>query len=464
MPITALPPTVDDLGPPSSEPDDSNLANELTLVDAIAVNAGIMLAAAVFVAPAFVLAGVGTGWLAAAAWATAGAITWCGAVSIAELGVLFPRSGGPYVYLAQAYSRVWGFLYGWTTVAVIQSASIAAVAIASLSYLGAFWSLGPRATTGGAVSLILALSVWNAWGTRLSLDGQRGAAGTKVALLALVAIGCFWYGGDGAATFSRIMPTASAGRTVAGFASAVTVGLWALSGWTSLTLVGGEIRQPERTLPRALSYSVIGMTGVALVVTSGFLWAAPFDVAVRSDQIAVEAAARVFDRLGGGLLTLTIVVTCVAAVNGLLFTGGRLIYAMARDGLFPASLGTVSPRKVPARAILAQGAWASVLTTAGRFDQLFAAVVWAVWLFSMLGAFAVVVLRHRLPNRPRAYHVPGYPYVPALFGTVAWALLLHSVWTRPGDAAVGLAVLLAGVPVYWWAVVRTAPSRDGPAR
>ena len=449
MPITALP-TADDLGLPSAEPDDSSLARELTLFDALAVNAGIMLSAVVFVAPAFVLASVGTGWLSTAAWATAGAISWCGAVSLAELGVLFPRSGGLYVYLARAYSQFWGFLYGWTTVAVIQSASIAAVAVASLTYLGPFWSLGPRATTGGAVGLILALSAWNASDIRLSLSGQRAVAGAKVALLTLVAIGCVWYGGAGAETFRALAPRAPVSRTVAGFAAAVTIALWGLSGWTSLTLVGGEIRRPERTLPRAMSFSVIGMTALALAMTTGFLWAIPLDVAIGSNQIGVEAAARVFDRLGGGLLTLTIVVSCVAAVNGLLFTGGRLIYAMARDGLFPTGLGAASRRKVPARAILFQGLWAGILTLTGRFDQLFTAVVVAVWLFSMLGAYAVVVLRHRLPNRPRPYQVAGYPYAPVLFGTVAWALLLHTLWSSPGDAAIGLVVMLAGVPAYWY--------------
>ena len=450
MPITALPPHPDDLVRPDRITDGSGLGRELTFTDALAVNASAMLAVTVFVAPAVILAGVGTAFLSAAAWLTAGVVTWCGAVTFAELGSLLPHAGGPYVFLTRAYSRFVGFLYGWTVIAVIQSASIAAVAVASTTYLGTVWTLSPAATTGGAVGVIMTLSAWNASGMRASLNGLRVLAVSKLALMTIVAIACFWMGGDGADAFRRLVPDLPPTRIVAGFVSAVTAALWAYTGWLGLTFLGGEMQQPARTLPRALSYSVIAMTGVALVLTTSFLWALPADLAAASRQVAADVADHAFGRVGRGLVTLTVVVTCLAAVNALLVTGGRVVYAMARDGLFRPWGAAVSERKVPAHAILVQGTWASALTLTGRYEQLFTSVVFAVWLFYMLGAFAVIVLRHRMPNEPRPYRVPGYPYVTVVFGVIAWAFLLHTLWDSPRDSLFGLALMLTGLPAYWY--------------
>ncbi len=428
---------------------------ELTLLDALMLNVGVMLAAALFVIPGIVISNTGTAWLSALAWLTAGAITWCGAATFSELGARYPQAGGPYVFLGQAYSPLWGFLYGWTLLVVIQPASIAALTIAGMTYLGALIPLSPMMTTGGAVTLILGLSHWNASGLRRSTATQNVLTVVKLVLLIMIVVGCFWYGGDGMDSFRTPFPDATLTRTVAGFSAAVAAALWAFSGWTGVTLVGGELRNPSVTLPRAMSYSVIATTLLALLVTSGVLWALPPIAAFDSQRIMADAATHVFGVFGGRVVTLAVIVSCLAAVNGLLFSGARVTYAMARDGLFVDWAATVNEQKVPGNALLCQGIWASFLTLTSRYEQLFTYVVVAVWLFYMLGAFAVIILRYRYQNDSRPHEVTGYPYIPIIFGTVAWALVLQTLWSHPWDAIIGAGLVLTGVPAFWYWSRRT---------
>jgi amino acid transporter len=168
-----------------------------------------------------------------------------------------------------------------------------------------------------------------------------------------------------------------------------------------------------------------------------------------------DAATHVFGVFGGRVVTLAVIVSCLAAVNGLLFSGARVTYAMARDGLFVDWAATVNEQKVPGNALLCQGIWASFLTLTGRYEQLFTYVVVAVWLFYMLGAFAVVILRYRYQNDSRPYEVTGYPYIPVIFGTVAWALVLQTLWSHPWDAIIGASLVLTGVPAFWYWSRRT---------
>ena len=275
---------------------------ELTLLDALMLNIGVMLATALFVIPGVVINNTGTAWLSALAWLTAGAITWCGAATFSELGARYPQAGGPYVFLGQAYSPLWGFLFGWILLMVIQPASIAALAIAGMTYVGALTPLSPVMTTGGAVALILGLSIWNASGLRRSAAIQNVLTVVKLVLLIMMVVGFFWYGGDGMDTFRAPFPDATLTRTVAGFGAAVAAALWAFSGWTGVTLVGGELRNPSVTLPRAMSYSVIATTVLALLLTSGVLWALPPIDAFDSQRIVADAATHVFGGVGGSFV------------------------------------------------------------------------------------------------------------------------------------------------------------------
>jgi APA family basic amino acid/polyamine antiporter len=199
-----------------------------------------------------------------------------------------------------------------------------------------------------------------------------------------------------------------------------------------------------------MTYSVVGVTALTLLVTLGFLWALPTSGPADPDRLALDAAGHALGTLGERLVAMAVVVSCLAAISGLVFSGSRIIFAMARRGWFPPHAGATSGGRVPRNAMLYLGGWASVLTFTGRYDELFTYAVVAVWLFAMLGGLAVIVVRHRHPNDTRPYEVPGYPYVPAVFGVASWALMLQTLWTSPVQALIGAILVLAGLPVYWY--------------
>ena len=448
--ITALPPTPEDLAPDQPESDRTELTRELTLFDGLMINVGTTLASAIFIVPAIIIANVGTAFMSGVVWLIAGVLSWFGAVTFAELAVLYPRAGGEYVYLEKAYTRFWGFLYGWTLFSVIQTASIAAVAVAFMTYLAYFVPMSPATLDASAIGLILILSIWNCISLRTSANTQNSTTVAKLAIVAVMVVTCFWYGGDGIDAFRQMIPTDPAARTVAGFGAAMVAALWAFDGWVSITFVGGEVKDPGRALPRALSYSALGLIGIYLLITNGYIYALPAADMAMSERVAADAVENVIGTVGGRLVSLAVVVSCFAALNGFIFTGARVYYAMALDGAFFGWAVKLSARKIPVYAVLAQGVWASALTLTGRYDQLFTYVVFTSWLFYMLGAFGVIVLRHREPNRPRPYRAIGYPTIPALFGVFAWALLLQTLWDNPRDSLIGLGIMLLGVPAYYY--------------
>ena len=448
--ITALPPTPADLALGHPESDATEFTRGLTLFDALMINVGTTLASAIFIVPAIVMANTGTAFMSGLVWVVAGVLSWCGAVTFAELAVLYPRAGGEYVYLQKAYTRFWGFLYGWTLFGVIQTASIAAVAVAFMTYLDYFSPMEPTTRTGGAIVLIVGLSAWNCISLRTSANTQNSTTVAKLAVVAMMSAACFLYGGDGVAAFREMVPNDPATRTVAGFGAAMVAALWAFDGWVSITFVGGEVKDPGRALPRALSYSALGLIGIYIIITNGFIYALPAEQMAFSERVAADAVEHVLGTVGGGLVSLAVIVSCFAALNGFIFTGARVYYAMARDGAFFPWAAKLSDRQIPVRAIAAQAVWASALTFTGRYDQLFTYVVFTSWLFYMLGAAGVIVLRHREPHRVRPYEAIGYPYITVIFGLFAWALLLHTLWDNPRDSLIGLGIMLVGVPAYYY--------------
>ncbi len=438
---------------PSESSDDADrtaLTRELSLFDALMINVGITLGSAIFIVPAIIIANVGTAFMSGVVWIIAGVLSWFGAVTFAELAVLYPRAGGEYVYLEKAYTRFWGFLYGWTLFSVIQTASIAAVAVAFMTYFDYFVPMSPTILNMSAIGLILILSIWNCISLRTSANTQNSTTVAKLALVAVMVASCFWYGGDGVNAFRQMVPTDPATRTVAGFGAAMVAALWAFDGWVSVTFVGGEVKDPSRALPRALSYSALGLIGIYLLITNGYIYALPVGEMALSERVAADAVENVFGNVGGGLVSLAVVVSCFAALNGFIFTGARVYYAMALDGAFFGWAAKLSARKIPVYAILAQGIWASALVLTGRYDQLFTYVVFTSWLFYMLGAFGVIVLRYREPHRPRPYRAFGYPGIPIFFAVFAAALLLQTLWDNPRDSLIGLGIMLIGVPAYYY--------------
>ncbi|MEE8583978.1 MAG: amino acid permease [Acidobacteriota bacterium] len=424
------------------------LRRELNLLDALMINVGVILGSAIFLVPALIADKSGTPWMAALVWVVAGFMSWCGAVTFAELATLFPKAGGQYVYLERAYHPFLGFLYGWTVFAVIQTASIAAVSVAFMTYLAYFFPFSDAGIKLGAVLLILGLTAWNCLSLRLGATTQNFTTLLKLALLALIALACFYFGGEGSPAFGAFLPQSSAGLT--GFTLALVAALWAFDGWISITYMASEVRQPQRNLPRSIFHSVLLLGGLYVLVQLAFAYALPSERLFVSERVASEAVEYLLGPLGGGLVALAVVISCFAANNGMVLSGARVYYAMAADGRFFRPLARLSSRSIPANALIAQGIWAALLSLSGSYDQLLTYVVVCSWIFYLLSATALIVLRRKRPELPRPYRVPGYPYLPGLFILMAAALLINTLWSDPRNSLIGIGITLAGAPLYFY--------------
>ncbi len=423
---------------------------ELRLIDALFINIGTILASAAFVVPALVVEGTGSAAGALGVWVAAGVISLCGAFAIAELSALYPFAGGTYVYLERAYHPLAGFLYGWSLFAVIQTASIAAVAVVFVEYAGDFAPLSDRAAKAAAIVLILGLSLWNCRSVRASARTQNLTTVAKLAIVgALIAL-CVFLGDQPVRAIAegRLETPAGGGSAAARWGAAMIAALWAYDGWISITFVGGEVRNPNRFLPRAITLSLVLLIGIYVALNFAYLRALPLESFAGTSVIASDAARSAAGPIGGHLVSLAVMVSCFAAANGFIFTGARVYYAMAADKVFLRSFGRLSDSGVPRNATVAQGLWASAIALTGTYDQLFTYVVVVSWLFYGLGSAAVIVLRWKRPDMHRPWRTPLYPLLPALFTLFSAVLLVNTVITDPRDALIGLGITAAGIPFY----------------
>lgn len=432
----------------NSEFEPKGLARELGLFDALMINIGTILGSAIFVVPALILAEAGSPMKALAVWLAAGVLSWCGAVTIAELGVLFPKAGGLYVYLEEAYSPFLGYLYGWTLFSVIQTASIAAVAVAMMTYVAYLIPMTALQVKVASILLILALSLWNCRSLRTSATTQNLSTIAKLLGVGLIAVLCLVLGNQGCLTQDSHHLLPQSGSPVLGFGLALVAALWAFDGWISVTFVGGEVRRPDRFLPISLSLSVVLLLVIYLLVNLGFFATLPADSMAMSDRVAADAVEAILGGTGGAFVAATVAVSCFAALNGFIFTGARVYYAMAQDGAFFSPFGKLSNKRVPVNAVLAQGVWASLIALTGTYDQLFTYVVVDSWFFYALAAAGVFVLRRRRADLARPYRAIGYPVVPLAFVFVSSALLVTAFVADPRDALIGLGIMAVGVPLY----------------
>jgi APA family basic amino acid/polyamine antiporter len=230
--------------------------------------------------------------------------------------------------------------------------------------------------------------------------------------------------------------------------------LWSYDGWNVLTYLGGEVKQPQKTIPRALFIGTAAVIAVYTAVNAAYLYILPVRSIAASPLVAADVMNVVFPGLGGSITAAIVMLSTIGAVNANSMATARVFYAMARDGLFFRSLGEVHPKTAaPAKSLAVQTVWACLLTLTGTFDQLFTYVIFAGWIFYLLGAVAVFVLRKKRPDAPRPYRVPGYPVVPALFILAAAWFVVNTVVQKPADSAVGLVLVLSGIPFYlYWEV------------
>ncbi len=383
-----------------------------------------------------------------AVWLTGGVLSLLGAMTYGELSAMKPQAGGLYVYIRDCFGPFLAFLFGWTLFFVISAGSIATLAVAFSAYFAEFLPLAPAMAKLVSVLMIAVITVVNVRGTRGSADLQNVTTATKVFAILLMGAALLWLGNSFATTPARPAHL-SLGTYASGFGLAMISVLWAYEGWQYATFSAGETINPQRNFPLAFLVGSAALIGIYLFANFGYLAALGPEGVANSNRVAASAVSLAIGPVAAKLVALTILISMFSAANSLVLTAPRVYYAMAKDGLFFKKLSEVHPRfGTPAFAVIAVASWAAILALSGTFEQLLTYVIFIGWIFYALAAASVFVYRKSDPHAQRPYKVPGYPVTPSIFILAALVLVVNTIVTQPGRAAVGLGIVLAGAPVY----------------
>lgn len=397
-----------------------------------------------------------------AIWVVGGALSLAGALSIAELGAATPEAGGVYVYLRQAYGKPFAFLFGWAALTVTESGGIATLAVAFGIYSGAFFPLTNLQRRLISSLVIALLTVVNIVGVKKGAAVQ--AVFTAAKLLGISVILGFAFFSTGIARPLATQPLPTLHTTFASFGVGLIGALWAYQGWHILSFASGEVKNPGRVLP--WSYMLGTSVVVFVYLSANFAYLRVLPLGVLADDRYQRVAAKTMEILAGpkGAAFVSALILCsiFGALNGNILGGGRVCFAMARDGVFFASVGRIHPRyKTPAAALVIQGVWSIVLANIGSFRQLYTYVITSGWFFYGMAALGVLILRRRMPALDRPYRVWGYPVVPVAFALVCFVVIGNSLMQTPLASLAGLGFILAGIPLYYgwmaWGRIKTAP-------
>ena len=433
----------------------TDLKRELGLFDAVMINAGTMIASAIFIVPATVAAAVHGTAVMTLVWVIGGIVSLLGALSIAELAAAYPEAGGQYAYLREAYGTIWAFLYGWANFAVINTASIAAIAVGFARYIGFFVPLTEPAIRFVAIGSIVALTLLNCRGVRLGATTQNVLTTLKIAALVAIIVTSFVLPGGAPSHFQPLWPAGAlgggGGQWIGPFGVAMVAVLWAYDGWIETTYVGSEIVDPGRNLPRSIIFSTLIVITLYVLASVAYTYVLSPAKMVGSTLVASDAARVTMGAVGASFVVIAILISTLGANNGIVLTAARIPYAMARGGMFFRSQGIVHPRYgTPTVALLTQGVIASTLTALGTYDQLFTYVVFAQFVFYALSAGAVMRLRKAAPQLARPYKTWGYPLTPIVFIAFAIWLVYNTIVETPKDSAIGAGLILLGLPGYYY--------------
>ena len=438
------------------------LVRALTVIPATALIVTNVIGVGVFMKARVMTCNVGSPSLVLLAYAVAGIFTLAGALTFAELSTLMPRSGGQYNFIGAAFGRLWAFLFGWVATLIDGAASNAATAIAFAIFFGDLLggSMPPWQAQLVAVGALAAVTLLGLASVRT--NGQFATLVTvlKVLLVAGIGIAAFVFG-DGSGHFSESGAggtcegvSASARLGIAGFGAAVVGALWSFVGWAVVTYVAEEVTAPDRTLPRALIGGSLILIALYMLANAGYFYVlSPQEVASVPEisSVAAEVLVRLLGAGGAALMAGGLMLSALGSLHSGTVGIPRLPFAMARDGLLPAALATVSPRtRVPTRAVLLIGVCGIAFALSGTFDQITDLIVFVLLFFNGLAVASVYVLRRKLPHADRPYRMWGYPFVPGLFLAATAFLMINTLLATPGRALAGIATVALGLPVYFY--------------
>ncbi len=494
----------------TAPPAKSNLVAGLGLFSATAIVVGSMIGSGIFIVPAEIGRDVGSPALLIGAWLVTAIMTIIGALSYGELAAMMPGAGGQYIYLREALGRIWGFLFGWTLFLVIQTGTIAAVAVAFGKFLGVFfpsvssthwiwhiahvpaWHVGPMVLGNmdiglstanlAGIAVILLLAVINLFGIRLGALVQNVFTTAKTAaLLGLVVIGLFlgsnaaairanfhanFWSGAGWHTMHPLQIGVGGPIAMVGILTILAVvqtgSLFSADAWNNVTYTAGEVRNPKRNLPLSLTLGTVLVLGLYILANFVYLLALPLHgdphgagIAARGiqyasdDRVATAALQQIFSRTGAYLMAGAILVSTFGCANGLTLAGARVYYAMSRDGLFFKVAGKLHPRwHTPVAALVVQALWTCLLCISGSYSQLLDYIICTELIFYILTIFSIFVLRVKRPNAERPYRAIGYPVLPAVYILMAAWICVVLLRYKPQYTWPGLVIVLLGIPVF----------------
>jgi basic amino acid/polyamine antiporter, APA family len=426
------------------------LQRQLGLGSAVALVVGEVIGVGIFLTPAGMAKSLGSPMLLLVVWLAMGAVTLSGALCLGELAARYPAAGGLYVYLRHAYGPLVAFLFGWMSLLVLDPGITAALAIGLARYVGYALELSAFGRGAVAIGAVLVIAGVNALGVRWGAGLLRWLTVFKLGVI-VVLVG--WGFGLGLGDWSNFTPFVAQQPGSAPLGEALAVGwvsaFFAFGGWWDVTKVAGEIRDAERTLPRALMLGVALVTAAYVLISAVFLYLVPISSISTGEGFAAQAGEALFGRAGGLIFSIAVIIAVLGSLTGVILGAPRVYYAMARDGLFLPSIAAVHPRfGTPLRAIVVQAVLASVLVLTGTFDQVLAYVIFVTVVFLGLTVAAVLVLRRRAPI-PTGYRTPGYPWTPLLFLTAVIGLLVLLALKDPVSSLLGVAVVTLGIPVYY---------------
>lgn len=456
----------------------TELVRGLTLTAAIMIAAGSMIGSGIFRKPATMAGQLMSPELLLIVWLVAGIITFIGALCNAEVSGMIDATGGQYVYFQKMYGNFVSYLYGWSVFAVIQTGAGAAIAYVFGEYLGYFikypqlpesWvtisiyipivgNIFPFAEFGAkaaAILCILFLTAINYAGVIFGGAVQSFVTFVKIASIVLLSILLL---ASGSGSFSNIstgfsIPESTTSNIISLFGLAIAGAFWAYDGWNNLTFVAGEIKNPQRNVPLGLLFGTLIVVIVYMLINVAYLYVLPIEKMAESPLVGATAASIVFGSNGAILISIAVIISTFGALNGNILSTARVCFAMAKNNMFIKSLDKIHPRyATPHTSLVAQGLWSCVLVLTGTFDTITDYVMFASWLFYMLGAYGVIVLRKKMPDVHRPYKVWGYPYTPMIFVIFSFLFLVNTIISDYENAAMGSLLILLGLPFYYWRI------------
>ncbi len=437
---------------------------------AMAIVVGTMIGTGIFLKPAEMAREGRSVAVVFAAWIVGGVLSLFGALSFAELGASIPEAGAEYAYLRRGFGPAWGFLFGWMHSVVGRPASAASIAAGLLRFWGFLvptvaapiftWHISlpfrsqpyefvfSRAQPLAVVAVVV-ITFINYLGVRLGGQVQVALTFIKIAsVLAVVVFGFALSRGSGT-HFEPLLPATLGFGTFSGFLAALAAALWAYDGWEDLNLVGSEVQNPQRNIPRALVGGVIFVSAVYVLFSAVCFYVLSFGAVGASEHVASDAVEKFAGRGAAQWITLAMVVSALGSLNSSILSGARVPYAMARDAIFFRVADGIHPKfRTPGRALIFQGVLTSLMALTGTFEELTSLFIFAAWIFYALATLAMFRLRRTEPDMARPYRTKGYPWVPALFVLGALALTVNIWLQRPVRSSIGLALILLGLPFY----------------